>query len=726
MANDFDESSANEEASKGLSWWYSADVLSRDKSDKTAKRIRRISITDRLLRHPGRLSMVYFGALIIIVTGLLLLPISTSDIIFTNFPIAFFTAVSALSTCGIPVVNTGEYWSMFGQVVVLFSIQFGGLGVMTFASMVALGVSRRLKVSQRMLTANELGTTKLSEVKGVLTVVLGTSIIAEVLTFVLLLPDLFRVNHGNMGRTLWQALFYAVSAYNNTGFTPDATGLHVNRWGVGLPILISAFIGTLGFPVVLNLVQCARRRLSPKRWTLHTKLTLVTTAVLVATSLAWFLLVEWSNTGLFPADDPGMKMRRAMSAAVMPRSAGFDISWVPEVTNETKVFMSILMFIGAGSSSTAGGIRVTTFAVILLICRAAFTGHRDVTVFRRRIPRRIQMTAVSVTTACFALVMVGAMMLMFTTGCAFVDAVFEALLGLLVGWLFGGRGKRRQSGQPVYSVRRDDCRTTWPVDHRLLHQPTDGSRTYSLSAGKHYRWLIGHSIGAQQSDIERTIIMAAKPSGNKSVLVIGLGRFGGSVAATLDQMGQDVLAVDKNPELVARWSAHLPTIQADMTDVLAIEQIDASQFDTAVVAIGDSIEASVIITGNLLDAGVSDLWAKSVSQEHARILQRIGARHIINAETDAGKRVGHLVAGNYLDYIEIDGPYTVVKVHTPLYAVGRSIEDVQVHDKYGVTVVGLKAPGKEFQYGSKELVMHRNDELILMGKQDQIDHFIQG
>ncbi len=172
-----------------------------------------------------------------------------------------------------------------------------------------------------MLTANELGTTKLSEVKGVLTVVLGTSIIAEVLTFVLLLPDLFRVNHGNMGRTLWQALFYAVSAYNNTGFTPDATGLHVNRWGVGLPILISAFIGTLGFPVVLNLVQCARRHLSPKRWTLHTKLTLVTTAVLVATSLAWFLLVEWGNTGLFPADGPGMKMRRAMSAAVSPAAS---------------------------------------------------------------------------------------------------------------------------------------------------------------------------------------------------------------------------------------------------------------------------------------------------------------------------------------------------------------------------------------------------------------------
>lgn len=345
--------------------WYSADVLSRDKSDKTAKRIRRISITDRLLRHPGRLSMVYFGALIIIVTGLLLLPISTSDIIFTNFPVAFFTAVSALSTCGIPVVNTGEYWSTFGQVAILFSIQFGGLGVMTFASMVALGASRRLKVSQRMLTANELGTTKLSEVKGVLTVVLGTSIIAEVLTFVLLLPDLFRVNHGNMGRTLWQALFYAVSAYNNTGFTPDATGLHVNRWGVGLPILISAFIGTLGFPVVLNLVQCARRHLSPKRWTLHTKLT-----------LGDHRCAGGHLTGLVPAGRVGQYRP-------VPRRR---------------------------------------------------SRHEDAPCDeRRRIPRRIQMTAVSVTTACFALVMVGAMMLMFTTGCAFVDAVFEPCSAFSLG-----------------------------------------------------------------------------------------------------------------------------------------------------------------------------------------------------------------------------------------------------------------------------------------------------
>ena len=128
----------------------------------------------------------------------------------------------------------------------------------------------------------------------------------------------------------------------------------------------------------------------------------------------------------------------------------------------------------------------------------------------------------------------------------------------------------------------------------------------------------------------------------------------------------------------------------------------------------------------LLDAGISDIWAKSVSKEHARILQRIGARHIINAETDAGKRVGHLVSGNYLDYIELEGAYNVVKIHTPPHVVGYTIGDARVHERFGITVVGIKSPGKEFEYGSKELIMHRNDELIIMGKQDQIDRFARG
>ena len=211
-----------------------------------------------------------------------------------------------------------------------------------------------------------------------------------------------------------------------------------------------------------------------------------------------------------------------------------------------------------------------------------------------------------------------------------------------------------------------------------------------------------------------------------SVLVVGLGRFGSSVAKTLTNLGEDVLAVDNNLELVNRWSGVFPTVRADMTDVAANEQLGVKEFDSAVVAIGDNIEASVITAGNLLDAGVSDLWAKSVSTEHARILERIGTKHIINAETDAGTRVGHLVSGNFLDYIEIEGEYTVVKIHTPPHLVAHTIKDAQVHERYGVTVIGVKPPGMEFEYGSDSLIMHRNDELIIMGKQDQIDHLIHG
>ena len=406
----------------------------KSRSSSPARRIRRVSLTDHLFSHPGRLSIMYFMALIVIATALLLLPFAAQTGEITSFPVAFFTAVSALSTCGIQVVNTNTYWSFFGQIVILFSIQLGGLGVMTFASIVALGISRRLRVSQRMLTANELGTNKLSEIKSVITVVLTITAITEALTFTQLLPELLRVNNENdAGRTLWQAIFYAVSAYNNTGFTPDTSGLYVSNWGVGLPILISAFIGTLGFPVVLNVVQCARKRHSPRHWSLHTKLTLVTTAILVAASLVWFLIVEWHNVNLFPDDDLSLKFRRAMVAAVMPRSAGFDISWVPGVSSESKLFMSIIMFIGAGSSSTGGGIRVTTFAVIMLICGAAFTGHRDVTVFRRRIPRRIQMTAISVTTSCLSLVAIASMALMFVTDCSLGDAVFETCSAFSLG-----------------------------------------------------------------------------------------------------------------------------------------------------------------------------------------------------------------------------------------------------------------------------------------------------
>ena len=168
----------------------------------------------------------------------------------------------------------------------------------------------------------------------------------------------------------------------------------------------------------------------------------------------------------------------------------------------------------------------------------------------------------------------------------------------------------------------------------------------------------------------------------RSVLVVGLGRFGSSVATTLDMMGQDVLAVDKDGELVNRWSSQIPTVQADMTDVMALEQVNASDFDTAVVAIGDSVEASVITAGNLLDAA-SPTFGPSPCRRNTPAFCNASAHATSSTrETDAGKRVGHLVSGNYLDYIELEGAYNVVKIHTPAHVVGYTIEDARVHERF--------------------------------------------
>ena len=218
----FDESSSNREASHGYAWWFSGDTF--EKAMAEDRKPRKRGLTRRLVNHPGRLTIFYFLTLAALSTTLLMTPIATPKDETTTFTTAFFTAVSAISTCGISIVNSTTHWTTFGQGVLIFAVQMGGLGVMTFASLIALAVNHHLKATQRMLTANELGTTKLGEIKGVLTVVITTAFVIEGITFVVLFPGLYKVNHGNVRHTLWESLFFAVMAYNNAGFTPDGGG----------------------------------------------------------------------------------------------------------------------------------------------------------------------------------------------------------------------------------------------------------------------------------------------------------------------------------------------------------------------------------------------------------------------------------------------------------------------------------------------------------------------
>ncbi len=208
------------------------------------------------------------------------------------------------------------------------------------------------------------------------------------------------------------------------------------------------------------------------------------------------------------------------------------------------------------------------------------------------------------------------------------------------------------------------------------------------------------------------------------VLVIGLGRFGAATAGELDRLGREVLAIDEDERLVQKWSERVThTVQADAKNVEALRQIGAQEFQIAVVAVGSSIEASVLITANLVDLKVPQIWAKAISRSHGKILERIGANHVIYPEAEAGERVAHLVSGRMLDFIEFDDDFALVKMYPPKPIRGLNLTESGVRSKYHVTVVGVKSPGKPFTYATESTVVSNHDLIIVSGKSSDIETF---
>ena len=213
---------------------------------------------------------------------------------------------------------------------------------------------------------------------------------------------------------------------------------------------------------------------------------------------------------------------------------------------------------------------------------------------------------------------------------------------------------------------------------------------------------------------------------DEGVLVIGLGRFGAAIALTLEKLGTQVLAIDTDPDLVQKYSGQLThVVRADATQPEVLEQVGAGDFRIAVVGVGTSIESSVLIATNLVDLGKPVIWAKAISSAHGRILQRIGAHHVVYPEADAGKRVAHLVNGRLMDFIEFDDDFAIVKMRPPREVQGMTLADSDIRQRFGVTVVGVKSPGKDFTYAVPETMVAAHDLLIVSGRTGLIEKFSQ-
>ena len=216
----------------------------------------------------------------------------------------------------------------------------------------------------------------------------------------------------------------------------------------------------------------------------------------------------------------------------------------------------------------------------------------------------------------------------------------------------------------------------------------------------------------------------AKSVPEDGVLVIGLGRFGSALAETLMELGHDVLGVDADPRIVQDLADDLThVLEADSTDVEVLRQLGAGEFGRAVVAIGTDLEASILTTSVLVDLGVPDIWAKAITVAHGRILERVGAHHVVYPEHDMGRRVAHLLSGRMTEFVQLDQGFALVELRPPRQVVGRSLADSQVRSRYGITVVCIKPEGGAFTYATPDTVPGPNDIIVVAGETPRVEGF---
>jgi trk system potassium uptake protein TrkA len=208
------------------------------------------------------------------------------------------------------------------------------------------------------------------------------------------------------------------------------------------------------------------------------------------------------------------------------------------------------------------------------------------------------------------------------------------------------------------------------------------------------------------------------------VVVIGLGRFGKSLALELEATGVEVLGVDRDAAVVQSLTGRLTSVVvADSTNEAAMRQLGVHEFDRAVIGIGNDIEASILSTSVLLSLNVKDLWCKAISKAHAKILTQLGVQHVVRPEHDMGRRVAHLVRGRMLDYIEFDDGYAIVKTTPPHSIYDKPLGESRVRSNFGVTIVGVKRAGQDFTHATPETVVHEGDLIIVSGPRDGVEKF---
>lgn len=367
-------------------------------------------------------TLIALSFFLIILTGgiLLSLPISSANGTPTNFLDAYFTSNSATCVTGLVVLDTGVHFSLFGLTVIMCLMQIGGLGYMTFSVFAMLVLRKKLFVSERMMMQEALNISSGKEVTDILKKIFAIVFTVEGLGILILFirwaPEL------GVGKGLLYAVFHTISAFNNAGFAlpPNFANLspYVTDIIVNLTITTLIIIGGIGFIVISDILK--GRKLS-----LHSKIVLTTTALLIIIGTAAIFFFEFSNPKTLGPLPFGYKMLAAYFQAVTPRTAGFNTIDNGALFAPTLILTMILMFIGASPGGTGGGIKTSTFAVLLGTIRATLKGLKDTVMFRRRVPHETVRRAFTITTLSVFVVVTAVLLLNYFDHFSLMESAYE-------------------------------------------------------------------------------------------------------------------------------------------------------------------------------------------------------------------------------------------------------------------------------------------------------------
>ena len=365
---------------------------------------------DALVRSsPSRFAILIFAGLVLITTLLLSLPLARAGTGTGGTPLydAFFTATSAICVTGLTTVDMATHWSPFGNAVIFIGMNVGGMGVLTLASILGVVISRRLGLRAKLIAASDTNPSRvhagpvserqairLGEVGGLLATVAISTLSIEAVIMLGMIPSVLAQGY-DVGTSIWYSAYYSVSAFTNTGFAPNPLGpveFFDDYWFQSL-LMLDVFLGSLGFPVIYTLLRTWK---FPRRWSVHVKLTLTTTAILWVAGALTFLVLEYDNPKTYGAFGFGKTLYEAFFMSTMTRSGGFATIDMADLYGSSLLVTDMLMFVGGGSASTAGGIKVTTLAALFLAAYAEAKGKPAMEAFGRRIPRDMLRLAVSV------------------------------------------------------------------------------------------------------------------------------------------------------------------------------------------------------------------------------------------------------------------------------------------------------------------------------------------